>query len=301
MSVLTERAFASAFSLRNKRKFESEKSITPETQKSVNKTSSVRQNSGKSKQSLSEVAREDAEMDRDAENSSKKSRRQIARVAAPSPGTKRCCKKDLQRVLQIGEILELTRAEQHYLNEYNNGEKIRARFTGNGFYDLSKNMTYRSLSQWVKKRLVDVGALGVNSNISGWDFVAVKRGGKNVALRILIDSEEEEGSSNEIEVDSRDQSPALIPTSFSGNVNNQFSIAERMAQLCQQPESSSNSSSPGAATARTADELTALCKSLREELNNARVYSDKIREQLVVCENQLKSIQKHEYSLRERE
>lgn len=239
----------------------------------------------------------------------KRTRREVARVAAPSPGTKRCCKKDLKRCLRVGEILEVTRVDQHYLDEYNNGEKIRARFTGQNFFDLSKNTKYRSLSQWVKKRLVDVGALGVNSNISGWDFVAVERDGRKQALRMLVDNDNDASSRSSGSSTGSTPPTGVLVTNGAAMVERFFgggtgttgnTIAERMEQLCQRSESSTSASS-SPTTSHSADEMEEHCQSLRDELSKARAYVGHIEQQLITNEKQLKSLrQNHEYDLRGR-
>ena len=108
--------------------------------------------------------------------------------ASPSPSlssTRRCCKADLTRNLAENELLELLRVDQCVLDEHNGGVPIRAHFANNQLIDVDTQKAYRSVSKWVKERLIDVGALSPKSNISGWDWVAVNRNGVLTSLRLL--------------------------------------------------------------------------------------------------------------------
>lgn len=226
-------------------------------------------------------------------------------ASTPSPSTKRCCKKDLQRCVRVGEILEVTRVEQHYLDAFNQGEKISGRFTGSDIFDLTQNITYRSLSKWVKKRLVDVGALGHKSNISGWDFVAVERDGRKQSLRMLVENVDSDSSSPG-EGTSQSSSPSNAETvqRFFGVGNDkdtgsgfQTSIADRMRQLLRPAElspvasCSSGTSSPESTSNAQASEKTlrSKCASLREELTQARAYVAHLETQLSMREQELES------------
>lgn len=223
---------------------------------------------------------------------------------APSPSTKRCCKQDLKRCLKVGEILEVTRVEQHYLDAFNQGEKIRGRFTGNDIFDLTQNIPYRSLSKWVKKRLVDVGALGHKSNISGWDFVAVERDGRKQSLRMLVENVVSDSGSHG-EGGSQSASPSSSAEAMqrffgidAGNADGRgakTSIAERMQQLLRPPElspvalTSSTASSPESVDDEDAPAkfLRTKCAALREELTQARAYVAHIETQLATREQEL--------------
>lgn len=163
----------------------------------------------------------------------------VARATSPSTspsscGTKRCCKQDLKRCLRIGETVEIIRVEQHLLDRYNQGRKIRAQFTGNELYDLDQNRSYRSLSRWVKQRMVDVCALSPTSNISGWDFVSVIRDGTKSSLRVLIESPPSATTNPDTNGETRraeTPSPTLrpVPTSSAMHGNSgALNIAERM-------------------------------------------------------------------------
>lgn len=122
----------------------------------------------------------------------KQSKAQASSSPSPSPdalGNKRACKRDLRAHLRVNETVYVPHVDQALLDKYNGGEPISARFTGDRFFDLSQQRSYRSLSSWVKQRLVDVRSLSPSSNISGWDRAAVRRKGRKVALRMLIDDD----------------------------------------------------------------------------------------------------------------
>lgn len=223
-------------------------------------------------------------------------------VAAPSPGTKHYCKRDLKRTLRVGEIVEVTRVDQHYLDAHNNGERIQSRFTGEDFYDLHTNMTYRSVSEWVKKRMVDVGALGHKSNISGYDYCAVERDGRKQALRMIVDSDDWASSP-----ETRNAVPQQTQNTFATSNTNVFSIADRMAELCRPPsDASSNdskSSSPGTTEfsaveendqqqhrGMTKNQLLEMRELLRVELERAKTVTNDLTLRLAKCENELRRV-----------
>lgn len=111
-----------------------------------------------------------------------------------SPPNKRACKRDLRQHLRVNELVFVPHVDQALLDKYNGGQPICARFTGDRFFDTYQQKHYRSLSSWVKQRLVDVRSLSPSSNISGWDRAAVRRDGRKVALRMLIDNESDEAA-----------------------------------------------------------------------------------------------------------
>lgn len=145
---------------------------------------------------------------------------------SPSPpdasGNKRACKRDLRAHLRINETVYVPHVDQALLDKYNGGEPIAARFTGDRFFDLSQQRSYRSLSSWVKQRLVDVRSLSPSSNISGWDRAAVRRKGRKVALRMLID---DDGADDTIPQSVSSSSPPVDEAA------SPFVLAERMALL----------------------------------------------------------------------
>lgn len=193
-------------------------------------------------------------------------KRKLAKMNAPSPATKRCCKNDLKQCLRVGEMLVINRVEQHFLDKYNNGEKIRSRFTGNDFYDLSTHTPYRSLSKWVKKRLVDVGALGIKSNISGWDFVSVERDGKKQSLRMIVDNENE-------------KIPSSQPISSTGDcfgMEEEDSIAKKMEDIrfLQKAQKSHNF---------VENDIERIKQDLQEAKNYASILEDRLKK--IECVN----------------
>lgn len=95
--------------------------------------------------------------------------------AVASSKNKRCCKSDLQRCLRIGDWIEISRVSEDKLAEKNGGNRLLAQFDGQNFIDHQTETKYRSLSSWVKRRMVDLGLLSPSSNISGWDYVVMHR------------------------------------------------------------------------------------------------------------------------------
>lgn len=110
----------------------------------------------------------------------------------PSPNSKRCCKSDLKRCLRVGDWIENIRVNRKILEERNGNQKLLAQFDGENFIDYQTEEHYRSISDWVKRRMVDLGALSPKSNISGWDYAVVHREEANqkwttTTLRLLVE------------------------------------------------------------------------------------------------------------------
>lgn len=100
---------------------------------------------------------------------------------------KRCCKSDLKRCLRVGDWIENIRVPRHILETRNGGKKLLAQFDGQNFIDYQTEKHYRSISDWIKQRMLDLGAISETSNISGWDYAVVHRDGRTTTLRLLVE------------------------------------------------------------------------------------------------------------------
>lgn len=107
--------------------------------------------------------------------------------SATPPSAKRCCKSDLKRCLRVGDWIENIRIPRRILEEKNGGKKLLAQFDGQNFVDYQTEKEYRSISDWIKQRMLDLGAISESSNISGWDYAVVHRDGRTTTLRLLVE------------------------------------------------------------------------------------------------------------------
>ena len=104
-----------------------------------------------------------------------------------TPSSKRCCKSDLKRCLRAGDLIENSRVPEHILKARNGGKKLLAQFDGQNFIDMQTEKSYRSITNWVKDRMLDLGKISTTSNISGWDYAIVHREGRTTTLRLLVE------------------------------------------------------------------------------------------------------------------
>ena len=102
-----------------------------------------------------------------------------------SANKKRFCKSDLQLCLRSTDIIENEHVSRQVLDEKNLGQPLTARFDGKKFIDNTTGQEYRSISSWVKRRMVDLGVLKASSNISGWNYAVVHRDGQVTTPRAL--------------------------------------------------------------------------------------------------------------------
>ena len=101
--------------------------------------------------------------------------------------SKRCCKSDLKKCLRAGDIIENNRVPEHILKANNDGKKLLAMFDGQNFIDLQTEKSYRSVTNWVKDRMLSLGKISTTSNISGWDYAIVHRDNRTTTLRLLVE------------------------------------------------------------------------------------------------------------------
>lgn len=104
-----------------------------------------------------------------------------------TPSSKRCCKSDLKKCLRAGDIIENNRVPEHILKTYNDGKRLLAVFDGQNFVDLQTEKSYRSVTNWVKDRMLSLNKISTTSNISGWDYAIVHRDGYTTTLRLLVE------------------------------------------------------------------------------------------------------------------
>ncbi len=104
-----------------------------------------------------------------------------------TPSSKRCCKSDLKRCLRAGDLIENSRVPEHILKQRNGGKKLLAQFDGQNFIDMQTEKSYRSITNWIKERMMDMGKISTTSNISGWDYAIVHRDGRTTTLRLLVE------------------------------------------------------------------------------------------------------------------
>jgi len=123
-----------------------------------------------------------------ASSSGQKRKNMSADKTPKSSKTKRCCKRDLKLCLHVGDLIENIRVDPDTLREKNGNQRLLAEFDGENFIDCYTNESFRSISDWVKKRMVSMVIISPKSNISGWDYTVVHRDGTKVALRLLVEN-----------------------------------------------------------------------------------------------------------------
>ena len=142
---------------------------------------------------------------------------------------KRCCKSDLKRCLRIGDILENDRVDEGILRERNNGNKLLARFDGESFIDCDNGRKYNSLTSWVKDRMIELGVLSANSNISGWNYAVVKRTEngyeQTIAVRQLVEETKKKMQALHNGINLKIDAPS---TTHNGNGNNAHFFRQNM-------------------------------------------------------------------------
>lgn len=139
-----------------------------------------------------------------------------------SSSSKRCCKSDLKRCLRAGDIIENSRVPENILKAHNGGKKLLAQFDGQNFIDLQTEKSYRSVTNWVKDRMMELGKLSKSSNISGWDYAIVHREGRTTTLRLLV--EETKQKADQMRAAMKDQrdgtfTSPMLSTSFNDSGN----------------------------------------------------------------------------------
>lgn len=147
-----------------------------------------------------------------------------ADASTPTSG-KRCCKSDLKRCLRVGDWIENIRIPQHILKARNDGKKLLAQFDGQNFIDYQTEKKYRSISDWIKQRMIDLNAISETSNISGWDYAVVHREGRTTTLRLLVEETKQkmEMMRNTMKEQRQSNSP-LTPLSFTPSFTTSSSI-----------------------------------------------------------------------------